>query len=373
MPRKRAPRVRCCEFCGHPFGIERGPAAKTCSPECQRDRNNAKEKSRYARVKDTPEWRTTRADYQGRVKERAARDPEFAEHLARSHIKALRRFRAALEQDPGRLEAVRAAGREWHHKRTPEQRAARKYWYGSLSSELKQLFLLDLRQQRAYERLKETNMAFKWPEEKSHLLGTKPDVAVAKEVGCTPSVVAYQRKQRGISTYAAPSDWDAANDHLLGTLSDNELSKQLGVPAHTIRHKRITLGIPAHGRDGYKDWAPEEEARLGADTDASIAQELGRSRASVLQRRTKLNIPPVLTRPGTPNAPKRHAIYISEEMQAKLDELHTPLLQRYRDAGLPVDELQPWQIVEIAVNELLQSVRKNQARQRSGAASIRTS
>lgn len=367
MPRKRAPRVRHCEFCGRPFGIERGPAAKTCSPECQRDRNNAMEQARYQRVKETPEWQATRADYLGRVKERVTRDPEFAERLARNHREALRRFRAALAEDPERLEAARAAGREWHRKRTPEQRAARKYWYGNLSPELKQLFLLDLRQQRAYERLKETSMAFKWPEEKSHLLGTKPDVDVAKEVGCTPWVVAYQRKQRGIPTYAAPSDWDTANDHLLGTVPDPELSRQFDVPTHTIRHRRITLGIPAHGRDGHKDWTPDEEARLGADTDAAIAQELGRSRASVLQRRVKLNIPPVRVRPGTPNAPKRPAIHISEDMQSKLDALHAPLLQRYRDAGLPLEELQPWQIVEIALNELLQSVRKSQARQRSGA------
>jgi hypothetical protein len=362
MPRKRSPRVRYCEFCGHPFGIERGPAAKTCSPECERDRNNAKEKARYQRVKDTPEWRATRADYLGRVKERATRDPEFAERLARNHRDALRRFRAALAKDPDRLEAARAAGREWHRQRTPEQRAARKYWYGSLSPELKQLFLLDLRQQRAYERLKEIAMAFKWPEEKSHLLGTMPDVAVAKELGCTSAVVAYQRKLRGIPTYVPPSSWDDANNHLLGTMPDRALSKQVGVPTHIVRHKRIVLKVPAYGRDGYQDWTPEEEAKLGTDTDAIVAQELGRSRASVLQRRVKLNIPPVLVRTGIPNTAKRQVVHVSEEMQAKLDELHEPLLQRYRDAGLPMDELQPWQIVEIALNELLQSVRKSQAR-----------
>lgn len=153
MPRKRAPRVRYCEFCGHPFGIERGPAAKTCSPECQRDRNNAKEKARYERVKDTSEWQATRADYLDRVKERAAADPAFAERLALIHREALRRFRAALAQDPDRLEAVRAAGREWHRKRSPEQRASRKYWYGSLTPEMKLLFLLDLRRKRALKRL----------------------------------------------------------------------------------------------------------------------------------------------------------------------------------------------------------------------------
>lgn len=367
MPRKRSPRVRYCEFCGHPFGIERGPAAKTCSPECERDRNNAKEKARYQRVKDTPEWRATRADYLGRVKERAARDPEFAERLARNHRDALRRFRAALAKDPDRLEAARAAGREWHRQRTPEQRAARKYWYGSLSPELKQLFLLDLRQQRAYDRLKEITMAFKWPEEKSHLLGTMPDVAVAKELGCTAAVVAYQRKLRGIPTYVDTKGWDDANNHLLGTMSDGELAKQLDVPRHVIRNKRVVLNVPAHGRDDRRAWTPEEDAKLGTDTDAVIAQDLGRTKASVLQRRVKLNIPPVLVRTGIPNTAKRQVVHISEEMQAKLDELHEPLLQRYRDAGLPMDELQPWQIVEIALNELLLSVRKSQARQRSGS------
>lgn len=412
MPRKRVPRIRLCDFCGNTFGIERGPAAKTCSPECERDRNNAREQARYQRVKDTPEWQATRTDYLNRLKERAARDPAFAEILARNHRKALRRFRAALAQDPDRLEAVRAAGREWHHQRTPEQRAARKYWYGNLSLELKQLFLLDLRQQRAYERLKELNMAFKWPEDKTHLLGTKPDVAIADELGCTAAIVAYhrkrlgiptyeepstwsdehnhllgtmtdtalaeqvgcsayivayQRKKQGISAYKVPDMWDESNDHLLGSMPDAALAKKLGTQLHTIYKRRQKLGIPPAGREGNNDWTPEEEALLGTDSDYAIAERLGRSRPSVIQRRHRLGIPAHYGRFSEKKTEAgRDSIHITEELRAKMEELHEPLLKRYRDAGLPMDKLQPWQIVEIALNELLHSVRKNQARQRSG-------
>lgn len=70
MPRKARGRlIKNCEWCGNPIGAERGPAAKTCSPECSLDRNSARERVRYGRVKDTQAWKATRADYLERLRD----------------------------------------------------------------------------------------------------------------------------------------------------------------------------------------------------------------------------------------------------------------------------------------------------------------
>lgn len=136
-----------CAWCGGLIGAERGPAAVTCSPECQLDRNNEKERKRYQRVKDTDAWKETRSDYLRRTAERAAADPAFAEHRARAHREAVRRYWLGLS--PEQLERYRAVRRDWFKNLTPEQRALRKSWYRELTPELKRLFLTELRRKRA--------------------------------------------------------------------------------------------------------------------------------------------------------------------------------------------------------------------------------
>lgn len=57
-----------CEMCGKTIpGFKPGQRSKTCSDECRRARNNAKEKARYEQVKNTPDWKTTRAAYLERL------------------------------------------------------------------------------------------------------------------------------------------------------------------------------------------------------------------------------------------------------------------------------------------------------------------
>ncbi len=159
MPRKRTPKVRICEWCGHLIGAERGPASKTCSPECQRDRNNDKEKKRYLRVKHTPEWQEARADYIARLKERLQTDAAFAARYVAGRRTAVRKYRAELEKDPVRWAKYQEKHRAWFHNLTPEQRdnarAQNRAWYANLDPEFKRLFLLQLREKRAQKRLHE--------------------------------------------------------------------------------------------------------------------------------------------------------------------------------------------------------------------------
>ena len=163
MPRKYVPKVRICEFCGHQFGKERGPAAKTCSEECQRDRNNAREKLRYQRVKDSDEWKEARADYLQRLSARLAADPGLAERLRARHLEAARRWREKLEQDEARFEEYKAKKRAWAvlwiAAMSPEQRenrrAKNRAWYAQLTPEQRQMFFYDLHAQRAKQRIED--------------------------------------------------------------------------------------------------------------------------------------------------------------------------------------------------------------------------
>lgn len=157
MPRKRTPRVRVCEWCGNFIGTERGPAAKTCSHECQRDRNNDREKKRYHKIKHTQAWKDARADYVERLKVRIECDPEFAQKWVEARRMAVRKYRSELEKDPERWASYQEKHRQWHHNMTPEQqenkRAQNRAWYAGLDQEFKRMFLLRLREQRALKRL----------------------------------------------------------------------------------------------------------------------------------------------------------------------------------------------------------------------------
>ena len=188
---------------------------------------------------------------------------------------------------------------------------------------------------------------FHWTAESSALLGTMPDRHIAQKLGITPVMVAYQRKRLGIKQYAAPSTWAAENDQLLGTKTDAALAKELGVPKHVVLKRRCALKIPAFGPSGWPAWPKEQAQLLGTMPDAELAQQIGRSVSAVRQQRLTLGI----------KAFRYSAsIAITPEMRAKLEALEPVLLQRYKDAGLPITRLEPWQIVEIAISELSKTI-----------------
>lgn len=190
-----------CDYCGKPIGPDRGPGAKTCSLECQRDRHNAREKVRYLRVKDTLDWKAVRADYLDRLRARLAADPEFAQRQAQAHRAAVKRHYDRLT--PKQLDEYRAARRDWHRNLAPERRAARKPWYASLSPELKSLFLAELREKRALARLQDTTTlggprGVPWADDEIALLGTDTDRAIAARLGRSIASVKLQRDRHGI-------------------------------------------------------------------------------------------------------------------------------------------------------------------------------
>ena len=186
---------------------------------------------------------------------------------------------------------------------------------------------------------------FDWTREHAELLGTMPDRHLAQRLGITPVMVAYQRKRLGIKKFSPPSAWSDQHDHLLGTKTDHALAKELGVPKHVVLKRRCALKIPAFGPSGWPAWPQEQVQLLGTMPDAELAQQIGRSVSAVRQQRLALGIKACRGYPG--------AIAITPEMRVKLEALEPVLLQRYRDAGLPITRLEPWQVVDIALTELV--------------------
>ena len=188
---------------------------------------------------------------------------------------------------------------------------------------------------------------FDWTREHAELLGTMPDRHLAQRLGITPVMVAYQRKRLGIKKFSPPSAWSDQHDHLLDTKTDHALAKELGVPKHVVLKRRCALKIPAFGPSGWPAWPKEQAQLLGTMPDAELAQQIGRSVSAVRQQRLTLGI----------KAFRYSAsIAITPEMRAKLEALEPVLLQRYKDAGLPITRLEPWQIVEIAISELSKTI-----------------
>lgn len=149
-----------CLWCGEKIPEARrghGRPPKTCSEKCRKARASDLEKTRYAKVKDTPEWRDTRAAYIEKLKMRVLLDPDLARHIT-AQQKAIRdRFRSKLEQDPVRLEEFRAKQRAWFHNMTPQQRAENlarnRAWYQSLSREDRQIRYYQMRLRRTQEQI----------------------------------------------------------------------------------------------------------------------------------------------------------------------------------------------------------------------------
>ena len=134
-----------CEECGTIIPNKGRMPAKTCSDSCRAARANRREKERYQRIKDTPEFKESRADYLNRLKEAMAADPELAVSIKKDRNRAKREWRDRQLKDPEkrvdfivshrkqerrRLERIRS-NPELHAEYVKRQRE----WYSSLSPE----------------------------------------------------------------------------------------------------------------------------------------------------------------------------------------------------------------------------------------------
>jgi hypothetical protein len=124
-----------------------------------------------------------------------------------------------------------------------------------------------------------------WTDAEIALLGTKPDPAIAKEMGVPAYVVANKRRLLGIR--GIMKRWTESQIALLGTDKDAVIARILGMNTGAVTRKRVAIGVPPF----VARWSDAEKALLGTDTDRFIAELLGRSVDAVESQRLHLGIP----------------------------------------------------------------------------------
>lgn len=150
--------VRRCPICGEPIPEKRGIPAKTCSLPCRDERHRRLERERYYKVKDTEQWKQTRADYIARHRKRLAADPEYAELFRAYARESTRKWKNQVDQDPSRREQMLEYKRQWaverraiimsDSKQYEAHKAKMREWYHSLSPEERERIFYEPRRTR---------------------------------------------------------------------------------------------------------------------------------------------------------------------------------------------------------------------------------
>lgn len=122
-----------------------------------------------------------------------------------------------------------------------------------------------------------------WTEEEIKRLGKTTDGELAEQLGIQPMCVTAKRRQLGIESFAKASGmktsrvWTEREIALLGTKPDVEVARELGLGIGVVWKKRNQLGIPtdpSSTRSPVK-WTPEILARLGREPLQKIAEDIG--------------------------------------------------------------------------------------------------
>src|SRR5258708_38349053 len=94
------------------------------------------------------------------------------------------------------------------------------------------------------------------------------------------------KRKRGQQPDRKQAVWLAEEDALLGTMPDLKLARRLGRPAHTVARRRQEKHIWL----ARKPWRPEDDKILGSRPDSQVARLLGRKLGTVALRRRQLGI-----------------------------------------------------------------------------------
>lgn len=149
----------------------------------------------------------------------------------------------------------------------------------------------------------------KFWQERSALLGTKPDRDLAAQWGVPISQVKKQRERQGIAackpSYASPpTEWKPEQDAMLGTMPDTETAIALGnINPQAVKARRKSLGIPSFAEQvsaakrasdertfENMEWPAELLADLGKRFDHYLAARFKIPEWMVCRKRTELGI-----------------------------------------------------------------------------------
>ena len=130
----------------------------------------------------------------------------------------------------------------------------------------------------------------RWTRRELRLLGTRPDLEVARLVGRRCGNVQVKRGLLDIPSSRARQKfrWTPAKDRLLGTQDDRDLAERFGCSYAVLKQRRQKLGVAGFGN---RPWTKEEERLVGTMRDEEVARLTGRSRKAVKHRRRALNLP----------------------------------------------------------------------------------
>lgn len=147
-----------CEECGTIIPRKARMPAATCSEPCRVARANRRERERYERIKDTNQFKASRAAYLERLTKVMDEYPDFAASVRDDHRRAVREWRARQMEDPAlrarylKAHREREALRKKHVKADPEayerHLQRQRDWYHSLSDSEYQRIFVDDRKER---------------------------------------------------------------------------------------------------------------------------------------------------------------------------------------------------------------------------------
>jgi hypothetical protein len=152
------------------------------------------------------------------------------------------------------------------------------------------------------------------------------------------------RKKKG----SPPFEWTPELDDLLGKDKDSVTAMIIGVSPQTVRYRRNKLRIPPKLVKKVSKWKKGNYSLLGTDSDNAIADRLGLTENQVRYRRQKLKIE---SHRGETN---RLALFVDSDLMRKIKSLKPRLLKRFQSLGVPIRTLDEAQVVESAVNYMLE-------------------
>ncbi len=138
-----------------------------------------------------------------------------------------------------------------------------------------------------------------WTEPTLSLLGTDTDASVAAELGIHRDRVTYRRRLLGIPAWGYSPDrsrskvvWSRRALALLGTAPDVTVARKLRLSREQVWWKRRLLGVASFVPARHIHWPAAAVERLGKEPDRRIARDLGLRPAVVKAKRERLGLPP---------------------------------------------------------------------------------
>lgn len=175
---------------------------------------------------------------------------------------------------------------------------------------------------------------------------------VAQSTVCAQYTARFGRRIRKSGWWREPDVSEIILNRATATAADD-----LDLTAPTVRKLRTILLLEQKDMTtGRKSsFTPDMDAILGTEPDHVLAERFGLSKTTVATRRRKLNIASITRGHSQPGVSKRQSISLDADMKEMIDGLAPKLLERYKRMGVPLANLEPWQVIIAALRYMEES------------------